>query len=599
MKNIFKKFYSYFFSFILFYIFISFFYLRFLINIDFSIDEAFMILNFLILILVTLILYLLVLLIMKLCKIKLLKIFTKSKLDFILSLILLIGISILFIVLFTLSYWNSLELFSNPIKITDLKTEEIFNKIEWGNQEDFIFIVHKNIAKSDLIEYVKKSNDQKIDKHAVLFFLTNEDSYAHTYKNYLLEEALNQKFLDSGGSVKFWQFEVSLRLYYYLKLQEARPNLFTKEENEQIIKWFHEINMYSYKVTLADYAYAYLFKQEPIGFYYNQEIGFGMLALFNEILKDIDPQLVERNKKILEEKAVGWENNFRNTDDGIEYHQNIWLINSYFLYKYSNLGNFNNAKLGFDWIVFQSPYQRGTHPNYNSHSQSPAINSMLIGMDLLNDGRYKYIAENMINYNVENKIYPDTLIGFEFWNEELKSTQPEINSYFIKGTTGTNAQPKELKPDKLSLRKIINDKELFILVNLRSAGWHRYNGSGSIIFMQYGDQILLKDNISSQNYFFIPKGKSQHRDKKITSEELNIIQPPSEGIEKIFSYLFFYDKTLKYKNYDKFIGKYTINEDKVIVQLDNKNFLNIQIKDNILKIYYNDQSQSFINQRLD
>ena len=95
---------------------------------------------------------------------------------------------------------------------------------------------------------------------------------------------------------------------------------------------------------------------------------------------------------------------------------------------------------------------------------------------------------------IENNCYPASYIGIDLWRDDVPSRQPEHRSVLIKGTTGTNRQVKELRPDKLALRKIVGNKELFILINLRSAGWHRYNGAGSIILAQHGGAVMLKDH---------------------------------------------------------------------------------------------------------
>ena len=501
------------------------------------------------------------------------------------------------IIIFTLAYWNSLDLYSDSLNMSQISEHDIFQKIDLWSNNNFKFSTSTNPTKQNLIKYIKDTENNTIDKFGCLFVLSGDKAWGEKFKTNLLEEANKHKFLNSGGSVKAWQFNVSTRSYFYLRSKEINPNLFNQQENETILNWFKSINEYAYKITLADYSYAYLFKQKPIGFYYNQEIGFGMLALFYHIFKDTHPDLATKNKNIINNYAVGWENNFKNTDDGIMYHQDLWLKNAYFLYKYANIGNLNNAKLSFDWILYQNPYQSGIHPNYNTQNNDPALSSMLIGAQLLKNGEYKNTANHMLEYIIKNKIPLDNYVGLDLWNDDIHTIQPKINSYYIKSTSGTNANPKKLQADKLVLRKIINKQELFILINLRSSGWHRYNGSGSIIMVKYGNKILLKDKIINKNHYWLPKGKAGHRDKKITNKEINIYQKKSEGIEKLFYYLFSFDDSLAFQNNDKFINEFIIKTNTAEIKINKNDSLFINTNNNILQIYYN-QNKKLLDLKL-
>ncbi|MDY6951494.1 MAG: hypothetical protein SWE60_08280, partial [Thermodesulfobacteriota bacterium] len=331
-----------------------------------------------------------------------------------------------------------------------------------------------------------------------------------------------------------------------------------------------------------------LFKQKPLGLYYNQDIGFAMVAVLSKILEPRNKALVERNRKVLSEHAAGWVNNFRNTDDGIVYHQDVWIQNAYLLYKYAASGTLDNAKLSIDWIKYQSPYQTGVHPAYNNYSDNPApaLGPLLIGMALTGDPTYRYLADNYLQHMIEHSCYPLSYIGIDLWRDDLPSRQPEHQSMKITGTTGTDHQVKELRPDKLALRKIVDNKELFILINLRSAGWHRYNGAGSVIVVQYGGAVILKDRYEKKKHMWLPKAKRVHSDKKITSGELNIVQKESSGIERLFLYLYSFDSNLKYANFGPFINDLVIDQHKARVQLDADSYLSIQVEDNRLVIDY-------------
>jgi len=487
--------------------------------------------------------------------------------------------------LFWGSYWNSLNLFSRDISMEDLNESAVFSELDFD--PSVARYDHRRLSKQDLIDFLLTQKGG-IGRAGSLFCLTQDHAWGSSFKKQLMGEAKRGKFLNAGGSVKFWQFNVTERAYFYDRIRAIDDSIFSKQDSEIIEGWFERINLYAYKITLADVAYALLFKQKPLGFYYNQDIGFAMLAVLSNILETRNRVLVERNQRILSEHKAGWANNFRNTDDGIVYHHDVWVQNAYLLYEYAQCGNLENAKLSVDWIKHQSPYQTGVHPAYNNHSANPApaLGPLLIGIALTNDPTYRYLADNYLRYMIENNCYPASYIGIDLWRDDVPSRQPEHRSVLIKGTTGTNRQVKELRPDKLALRKIVGNKELFILINLRSAGWHRYNGAGSIILAQHGGAVMLKDHYEGKKHNWLPKAKRVHSDKKITSRELNIVQKESSGIERLFFHLCSFDSNLEYSNFGPFINELVINQNKASVQLDTDSELSMKIEDSRLLIDY-------------
>ena len=218
---------------------------------------------------------------------------------------------------------------------------------------------------------------------------------------------------------------------------------------------------------------------------------------------------------------------------------------------------------------------------------------MIIALNLTHNGEYKFILDNMLHYCLEKKIRVPSYIGFDLIDFNTEPRQPALDSFIIYGPTGTDANPREIKPDKIVLRRVINHNELLLIINTRSSGWHRYNGSGSIVYLKYGNKTLLSDRLNDKNHEWLPKGKAGHRDKKITNRELNIYQPRSDGIEKLFYYLFSFDDTLRYKNYSNFIDSITATATDIAIKLDNANTLVITQKNNNLKISYNKADKIF------
>jgi hypothetical protein len=509
------------------------------------------------------------------------------------------ALALLFSFLFWLSYWNSLNLFSQDVSMKNLSEDMVFSEFDFDAAAPVY--KHQRMTRQDLVDFLSHQ-DPAPAMAGTLFCLTRDNFWSSVFKEKLLDEAKRGEFLGVGGSVKFWQFRVAERAYFYDRIKTIDSSAFSAQECDTIESWFEKINLYAYKVTLADLAYAALFKQKPTGFYYNQEIGFAMAAVLSKILEKRNPVLVESNQRVVSQHAVGWAKNFRNTDDGIVYHHDVWVQNAYLLYEYAQIGSINNAKLSVDWIKHQSPYQTGVHPAYNNHSPNPApaLGAVLIGSALANDPTYRYLADNYLRYMISNNRYPSFYIGIDLWADHIPSKQPEHKSVKISGTTGTTSQVKELRPDKLALRKVVGGDELFILVNLRSAGWHRYNGAGSVIFVQHGDTVLLRDRYQSRKHHWLPKAKSVHSDKKITNRELHIVQKESTGIERLFFYLYSFDSNLKFKDFGPFIKDLSVNQSKARVKLDTDSHLFIEVEDNKLVIDYflNDTKINMIERQL-
>lgn len=504
---------------------------------------------------------------------------------FIILTILILVLETLFI---SFLYWNILRNLSFSNFNKNVSINEIFDCTytnEINTKTDSI------VKKDDIIKYLEKDANKEIDKIAVLYLLSDNIEWGKKFKEELINESNDNKFLNAGGSVKAWQYDVAVRGYYFIKINEKNPELFSVDEKNKIIKWFKKINDHAYKITLADIAYSSLFMKKPTGLYLNQEIGAGFLAVISEILKESYPEDSKKNLTFIKKNAIGWNNNFRNTDDGIVYHQSTWIKNAYLLSLYGNIGNpkSNLSRMSFNWIYHQTPLN-GKLPKYNTLSQHSAADVMTLGTFIFKDSRYKYIAEKMLLQDIQSNNEIDNAMGLEMWDDNIIPIESTTDkSCIMYGTTGLNFNPKKIKYDKLEFRKTINNKELFILINLRSSGWHKYNSTGSIIMVSYGDDILIQDNIKNTNHSWLPKGKAQHRDKKITIEEITNYKNYSKGIAKVF-YKLTNVPILKNLIYKPFVEDVKINEKGFEITFYSQNNQKINLigtlENNELHIYY-------------
>jgi len=389
--------------------------------------------------------------------------------------------------------------------------------------------------KSEIVEFLENKPEKGIDMFAVLYLLSNNDKYAQEFKNTLLNEAKNQKFIGISGSVKAWQYEAMIRAYYYLLLTNKNPLLFNESENELILEWFKEINEQAFKISWVDYIYGFLFKKIPDGPYENQEIGAGLLAALSEILEEKYPEISERDIEYLNNFGVGWRGNFRNPDDGIVYHQHVWIKNAYMMAKYGGQNEYllsNNSRNSFEWILLQWP-PNGISPAYNVPADHTPFDIMLMGAHLFQDGRYLWLAQRMLRNEMENpdrKI--DYIVGLHLWSENISSLKPNVGSCYIRGTTGIAQRPGPLKPDKIVFRNGWDNDSLYVLLNLRFSGWHSYKATNSIISLIYGEPFVVEE-LPLKYHSWLPEGKGDFRDKKIDRTMLNGFQIQITGLESV------------------------------------------------------------------
>lgn len=455
---------------------------------------------------------------------------SKKIIPIILTVILLFSIT-------TLKYWETMDLNSN-YKYTPLEHNEIFTSHSLLKTSLNIDEKKSIYTKEDLVKFLKNRSYKNPDTLSLLYLLTDEEKLANEFKYLLINEAENKKFLGISGSVKAWQYAVAIRVYYFSLVTQKNPELFNDIERRIILEWFKELNEEAYRVTWPDYIYAFLFKKAPDGFYENQEIGAGFLSVMAEVLEEEYPELAERNRKYLEKLGVGWKGNFRNPDDGITYPHTIWIKNAYMLGKFGGQEEYitsENARNSFEWILAQWP-PNGMSPAYNVPLVYAPYDVMILGSSIFNDGRYKWLAEKMLEWETKNNLdwgeIGDYSVGAHLWSDELESLKPDIGSVYIQGTTGIAQNPGPLKPDKIVFRDGWESDSLYTLLNLRYSGWHSYKATNSIISIMYGEPFVVEE-LPLKNHSWLPKGKADFRDKKIDRTMLNTFQIENTGLERV------------------------------------------------------------------
>jgi hypothetical protein len=438
------------------------------------------------------------------------------------TVLLIIVVSFSILIFYVIGLNQITEMGHNTIPTKTITCTNIENTEESGE---------KDYTKQELTGFLSKNPDKDFSVIASLYLLSGKEKYSEILKNYYFNESVNQRFTGPTGGNKAKQYRATLRAAYYDEIISREPDFFTPLEKKELENWFYKINLQIFKVEWIDYVYAALFKKKPEGPYENQENGVGALSVFFNVSK-FDNQIRNRNLEYTKEKGVGWSRNWRNPDDSFFY-QGLWIKNAFFMSKYTGLELFyneTNLKKSFEWMLVQL-LPDGLTPGYNNPDPNRfPLDVMVLGSKLLQDGRYKWIVNRMmeLDYKAEMK----NIYGVHYWEDDLKPIKPKIGSCYINGTTGIAIKPGQSRPDKIVFRDGWDKNSTYALLNLRFAGWHSYKGTNSYVVIYHGKPFIVEDIEKEEFDWMLPSSSRLYNDKKIDRADLNGIQVEKRGIEE-------------------------------------------------------------------
>jgi hypothetical protein len=391
--------------------------------------------------------------------------------------------------------------------------------------------VFSTYDRSEIIEFVKSKKYLDLSELTALYILTLDKQYALKIKKILLKEAREKRFTNPAHSVKSQQFNAAKRAVSYLEIEKIK-GFINREEKEEIVDWFKDITNRAFSVEWVDYLYAIAFKRKPVGPYENQEIGVGALAVFAKIIEEKYPEIAKKCREYIDEHAVVWGGNFRNTDDSVGY-QSWWIYNAFLVAKYRPMSEWSsnrNAREAFEWLLKQWP-PNGMTLGYNDSNPSNIADTMALGASLFHDGRYKWLAVKMLKQlNTKEDVLFPFYFGLVSWDDSLEPVRPSAGSSYLIGPGGLPHDPGPSMPDKIVFREGWAEDSLYALLNLRYSGWHKYKATNSFVNIIYGKPFIVEDFISKNNKW-LPAGRSLYRDKKTDRIRLNGFQVGLEGYE--------------------------------------------------------------------
>lgn len=384
-----------------------------------------------------------------------------------------------------------------------------------------------------LIKLVEAHPKKESPEYAFLALGAKDPQWLEQFKTSILDEAAAGLFTQPENSVKSSQYDASRRVYFYSQVIKVWPDLFTPDEQETLNRWFAAINRRAQTVGWVDWLYALALSKWPQGPYENQEIGAGLLALL-ETNDLADPALTDQNQQYLLDNPRGWSQRFRNTDDAYIY-QGVWLANALFQAQYFADQPSENGDKSFEWLQHQA-LPDGAPLGYNHPYPLSPASSTYLGAELTGKDHLLWLAGRSAEYQTTHSGYTSAYPGLT-GPVDMEGNAPDQGSCLLYGDSGLPNQIGPLAPDKIVFRSGWSPESLYLLLNLRFTGWHRYKATNTISLI-YQDAPIIQDQTQGETSGWLPVGRSLFRDKRIPRENLN-----GFAIEKTGLYIVIYTLT--------------------------------------------------------
>lgn len=361
---------------------------------------------------------------------------------------------------------------------------------------------------------------------------TKQQPWATAFRTQLLGEARQQLYTGPANSVKYIQYEASLRLYYYTAVRAAFPQLFSAADQSALRAWFGAINRRALTVEWVDWLYALALGQWPEGPYENQESGAGLLALMQSAGL-ADPALARQNQDYLDRNRRGWLERFRNTDDTAMY-QPEWINSAMFQSTVTGPPLPAQVRRSFEWLLLQA-LPDGAPLRYNYPYDLSLTSISYLGATLLDDSRFVWLAGRSLEAG-DARGLPVTAQPGAVAPLAQAGVAPTAGSCLLYGDSGMPNQVGPLAPDKVVLRTGWEPDSLYAMLDLRFTGWHRYKATNALTLV-YQQGPLVAEQLEQPAFAWLPKGRSFFRDKRVPRENLNGVLVARSGLSAVLAEL--------------------------------------------------------------
>jgi hypothetical protein len=184
----------------------------------------------------------------------------------------------------------------------------------------------------------------------------------------------------------------------------------------------------------------------------------------------------------------------------------------------------------FEWLkLLAAP--NGSALRFNHLASSPIADTAYLAAVMTGDKEYTWLAGRALEYLASRGQFLDPQPGGEYpvFGDGIS---PEVGSCLLYGQSGLPNQIGPFAPDKIVFRGGWETDDLYLLLNLRFSGWHRYKATNSIIQISQ-DGPLVVENVNQGPIGWLPIGRSLFRDKRIPRENLNGFVVGKRGLSKV------------------------------------------------------------------
>ncbi|MEP7198819.1 MAG: hypothetical protein ABI874_03275 [Chloroflexota bacterium] len=230
----------------------------------------------------------------------------------------------------------------------------------------------------------------------------------------------------------------------------------------------------------------------------------------------------------------GWAQRFRNTDDAYTYQAEL-VTNAWFQSMYApQFVSAQKCTQSFEWMLRQTPPD-GLPLAYNPSGEPWAITTAYLGASMLRDPRYIWLAANSLSRLEERNGFLSAQPGVEA-PLDMRGSAPTEGACLLYGDSGLPNQVGPLAPDKIVLRDGWSADSNYLLLNLRFMGWHRYKATNDIVALNQAEPLVV-EQAQPNPIWWLPRGRSVERDKRIAREYLNGLLIPATGVSGLFGAL--------------------------------------------------------------
>jgi hypothetical protein len=189
-----------------------------------------------------------------------------------------------------------------------------------------------------------------------------------------------------------------------------------------------------------------------------------------------------------------------------------------------------NMARSFEWLKLLAAPDGGPLA-FNHRAVSPIADISWLAAVLTQDSDYIWLAGRALEHVRATGGFLTAQPGAEI-PLAGEANSPTTGSCLLYGPSGVPTRAGPFAADKIVLRGGWQTDDLYLLLNLRFAGWHRYKATNSVIQISQGGPLVV-ENVHQPPSGWMPLGRRLFRDKRIPRENLNGLMIAKRGLSEV------------------------------------------------------------------